>query len=390
MIYELRDAPNASARSLGVPHPRHQAMIDGCEAQLREPVVGVHTSAGVVPGLFPLASTGLVLDRVVEAERRLRDVLTPSERGAAAFALESDNWRRWCNIHRFLMRHGVLLDDLDDLKRARVLELVASVLSPSGVAAVRGVMQLNETIQEISGRVDDEGFPEFGEWMYWISVMGEPSRTEPWGWQLDGHHLNVNFLMLNDQIVVTPFFVGSEPLVAESGKYEGVRVLEMEERVALDLVHALDAGQLRRAVVSPTMPPGLFTGAFSDNTVLDYEGIRYDELTDAQRSLLVSLIRVYVDRLSPDIAATKMREVEAHLDETFFSWMGETTDESVFYYRVHSPVILLEFDHEPGIVFMGDAPMKSHVHTMMRTPNGNDYGTDYIRQHRQLHPHHTA
>ena len=54
---------------------------------------------------------------------------------------------------------------------------------------------------------------------------------------------------------------------------------------------------------------------------------------------------------------------------------------SVFYYRVHSPVILIEFDHQRGIAFDNDAPTRDHIHTVVRTPNGNDYGKDLLRQH---------
>ncbi len=390
MIFELRDSPPASARLLGDPLPRHQAMIDGCNEELARPFAGVHTSNGVIEGLFTLRSTGMSFERVVLAREALWKELDPASRDAVQFPIDTDNWRRWCNIHRFLMRHGLLLDALAERPRDLVFALLGGVLSDAGLKQARDVMRLNETIQEISGRLDEQGFPEFGEWMYWISLMGEASPVEPWGFQLDGHHLNINCVLLGDQAVVTPYFLGSEPLEAESGRYKGVRILEAEERIALELVQSLDEGQRRKAVTSPTMPPGLFSGAFSDNVVIDYEGIRYDQLGHEQRETLVRLIRVYVDRLSPDIAQEKMREVEAHFDETYFSWMGATTDESVFYYRVHSPVILLEFDHEPGIVFKGVEPMKSHVHTMMRTPNGNDYGIDYIRQHRQLHPHHNV
>jgi len=388
MIFELRDSPPASARILGDPIPRHQAMIDRCNDQLAPPFEGIHASSGVVNGLFPLRPSGMSLGRVARAREALVRALDPTARKTVQFPVETDNWRRWCNIHRFLMRHGLLLDSLTDQQRGLVFGLLGSVLSDEGLDGARDVMRLNETIQEISGRLDNQGFPEFGEWMYWISLMGEASASEPWGFQLDGHHLNINCLLLGDQVVVTPYFLGSEPLEAETGKFKGVRILEAEERVALELVQSLDKSQRQQAVTSETMPPGLFTGAFSDNVVLDYEGICYEQLDPKQREVLVRLIRVYVDRLSPDIANEKMREVEAHLGTTFFSWMGETTNESVFYYRVHSPVILLEFDHEPGIVFKGLEPMKSHVHTMMRTPNGNDYGIDYIREHRKLHPHH--
>ena len=56
---------------------------------------------------------------------------------------------------------------------------------------------------------------------------------------------------------------------------------------------------------------------------------------------------------------------------------------SPFYYRVHSPVILIEFDHQRGIALDNDEPSRQHIHTVVRTPNGNDYGIDLLRQHRQ-------
>ncbi len=388
MALELRNTPPSSSRTLGEPSERHQAMIDGCNEQLREPVTGVRTSNGVIEGLFPLVSTGLDLTSALVAQDRFICSLNADEITSVRFPIDSDEWRRWSNIHRFLLRHGLLLDELNSDQRELALAIVSDVLSPGGLSESRGVMQLNETIQEISERFDQNGFPEFGEWMYWISLMGEASPTEPWGWQFDGHHLNINCFIVNDQIVVTPFFLGSEPLEADIGKYAGVKILDREERVALELIGALNDEQRDIAVVSATMPPGLFTGAFRDNAVLDYEGISYGALSSEQQRRLLELIEVYVGRLRSDIAKIKMDEVRQHLGDTYFSWMGGTTTEDVFYYRVHSPVILLEFDHEAGIVFQGAEPMKSHIHTMMRTPNGNDYGKDYLRQHREQHPHH--
>ena len=73
--------------------------------------------------------------------------------------------------------------------------------------------------------------------------MGEPSATDPWGWQLDGHHLAINFFMLGDQVVMTPAFWGSEPAVAEAGKYAGTRIMDEEQEKGLALIRGLDAAQ---------------------------------------------------------------------------------------------------------------------------------------------------
>jgi hypothetical protein len=64
----------------------------------------------------------------------------------------------------------------------------------------------------------------------------------------------------------------------------------------------------------------------------------------------------------------------------------------VFYYRVHSPVILIEFDHQTPVAMreLGNAPTRRHVHSVVRTPNGNDYGKDLLRLHYEQHKHDPA
>ena len=67
------------------------------------------------------------------------------------------------------------------------------------------------------------------------------------------------------------------------------------------------------------------------------------------------------------------------------------SDDAVFYYRIHSPVILIEFDHQRPIgtrhLPAPDVPTRQHIHVIVRTPNGNDYGKDLLRQHLRAHPH---
>ncbi len=78
-----------------------------------------------------------------------------------------------------------------------------------------------------------------------------------------------------------------------------------------------------------------------------------------------------------------MAEVERHLDRTYFAWMGGSGPDAAFYYRIHSPVVLIKFDHLAGVAFDNDQPTRRHIHTVVRTPNGNDYGRDLLRLHRE-------
>jgi hypothetical protein len=319
---------------------------------------------------------------VVKAADGFLAALSPAERDTASLAIDSAEWREWSNIHPYLMRHGVSLRDLNGTQRDAALALVRESLSASGFATARNVMKLNEHIRELTGRSE-----EYGEWYYWLSVFGTPSETQPWGWQIDGHHLIINCFVLGDQIVLTPQFLGSEPVVAESGAYAGTRVFAEEEAKGFALMHALSPAQRAEATISQDLPMEVFTAAFRDNMTLEYQGIGYDRLTPDQQALLLDVINVYVGRIRPGHAEIRLDEVTAHLPETWFAWMGRCDSDSPFYYRVHSPVILIEFDHQRGIALDNDEPSRNHIHTLVRTPNGNDYGKDLLRQHYEQHDH---
>jgi hypothetical protein len=357
-------------------------MLETAEAAVAQPFLGITTDGKPVPGLFPLQQRGSSTTLLRQAAEAFLAALLPQQRAAALFSLESDAWRRWSNIHPFLMRHGVLLDALTSSQRQHALAMLRESLSLAGFEAAHNVMKLNETIREITGR--DE---EYGEWLYWLSIMGTPSSDEPWGWQLDGHHLIINCFVLQDHMVLTPMFMGSEPTTAATGKYAGTRVFEAEECNGLALMRALTPTQLQKTVLAADLPNEVFTSAFRDNFELRYAGICYGELTSGQRELLLRLLDTYTERLRPGHAQIKKEEVRRHLEETHFAWMGSVDEHSVFYYRVHSPVILIEFDHQRGVALDNDAPSRQHIHTVVRTPNGNDYGMDLLRQHRQQFDH---
>jgi hypothetical protein len=147
------------------------------------------------------------------------------------------------------------------------------------------------------------------------------------------------------------------------------------------MMRSLTPGQREKAVIGTEMPPDVFTTAFRDNFELRYEGVAHGDLTAPQARLLWNVIETYVGRLRPGHADVRLEEVRRHLDATHFAWIGSDADDGVFYYRVHSPVILIEFDHQRGVAFRGVPTSRNHIHTVVRTPNGNDYGKDLLRQH---------
>jgi hypothetical protein len=186
---------------------------------------------------------------------------------------------------------------------------------------------------------------------------------------------------------MTPTFMGSEPVIATTGRFAGASVMQEEQDRGLAFMRSLDAAQRARATIETAKTGNnALSQAFRDNLVLDYVGIRARDLTPAQREGLIEVIGEYVGNMAPGHARIRMEEVRAHLDDTWFAWIGDTGDDAVFYYRIQSPVILIEFDHQRPVALDGPrVPDRRHVHSVVRTPNGNDYGKDLLRQHYEQH-----
>ena len=366
-----------------------QMSVDAETAGLAQPFKGITRDGRLESGLFSIRSTGVTTEPVRKAANAFLASLTEAQRAKTLFAVDDDEWRKWMN-QSFYVRQGVSFLEMTDAQREAGFGLMRASLSAKGLKLTRDIMRLNETL----GELNDNNFAEYGEWQYHITVMGQPSATEPWGWQLDGHHAVINYFVLGDQVVMTPFFAGSEPVIARSGKYKGTVVLQDEQNKGLAMINALNEAQRGKAILrfAKTGNESL-TEAWKDNVVLDYAGVRAADLSPAQREQLVRLIAVYVNNMDDGHARVKMSEVQAHLEGTFFAWIGRTDPGSVFYYRIHSPVILIEFDHQlpANLRHLSDDPGKptlDHIHSIVRTPNGNDYGKDLLRQHYLTHPHH--
>jgi len=344
-----------------------------------EPFIGISTDGTIIPGLYGLQRTGISTASIRDAAEGFLGSLTPEQRAKTLFPIDTDQWRKWSNIHPTLMRHGTPLFEMNDAQRERAFALLRESLSQRGFEEALDIMHLNETVQEMTGRLS-----EYGEDLYWLSIMGTPSANEPWGWQWDGHHLIINYFVLGDQVVVTPTFLGAEPVHAKIGKYAGVRAFQGDENRGLKLFRALSEPQRVKTVIAPETTGEDFTTAFRDNLVLDYKGITFGELSSDQHELLIGLVDYHVGRMRDGHAQVKMEEVKRHLRDTYFCWLGGNSDDGVFYYRVQSPVIMIEFDHQRGIAFREHAkPYKDHIHVIVRTPNGNDYGKDLLRLHYQ-------
>lgn len=382
------DAYSWAERTLA--NPRAAALFgEWLERYRNEDFRGITTDGKVVPGLFSLAPEDAPVAAVAAAADRLLQRASSGERQKLCHAIDAREWRGWMNPEVYIHRFGLRLDEIPAPLRDAILDVVRASMSPQGFAKARNLMRINHFLGELVGapRV-------MNEWSYNFNLFGTPSQTEPWGWNLHGHHLCLNCLMVGGQMAMTPLFMGAEPNCIDTGPNAGLTVFDDQESLGLELMRMLprvlqQRAQLYASKRDPAMPPGRIAigdelhlgGAFRDNRIVPFEGARADGFAPPVRRRLLDLIAAYLAYLPKGPFKARMRDAETHLDATHFCWIGGTDDASPFYYRIQSPVLMIEFDHHAGVFLGNTEPEKFHIHTLIRTPNGNDYGMDWVRRH---------
>lgn len=371
-------------------NPVVKPLFDGWRQAYETSVFKGITSDGQLrAGLFRLADEGAPVAAAVRAAQALLATVTPAERDALCHAADAKEWHAWMNPEVYMMRFGLRLDEMRVAVRDAILEVLRASLSPRGFKRARNLMRVNHFLGELvnAPRV-------LNEFSYNFNLFGTPSPEAPWGWNFYGHHLCLNCRFVGAQMVVTPVFMGAEPNCIDAGPYAGLSIFDDEERLGLELMRGLPEALQRKAQLykrkrDPAMPAGRIArgdelhlaGAFQDNRVIPYEGAGVAEMAPLLRRRVLDLVAQYLAYLPEGPRTARIAEVERHLAESWFCWIGGTDDDSPFYYRIQSPVLIIEFDHHAGVFLANGEPEKFHIHTLVRTPNGNDYGMELVRQH---------
>lgn len=360
-----------------------QFFADKERKALAEPFVGVTTSSGKQDDLFSIKKTGVSTLPIVKQAKEFLTHLSKQQKQSVVFPIDDLEWQKWSNVDNGIyFRQGLSLKEMTPQQKNSLFALFNASLSLKGMERVKNIMKTEQALKELNNNT-----VHLDEDLYFITIMGTPSSTEPWGWQFEGHHLAINYFVLGDQVVMAPAFMGAEPVRVNFGKYKDTVVLQEQQDQGMALMQSLTAKQQQQATIAEKRKTNIKAEANKDNLQLDYEGIKVSQLNEHQQSLLIKLIKEYVDNMNEGHAKIKMAGVKQHLNDTWFAWAGKVSDNAVFYYRIHSPVLLIEFDHQAPIALPGnkDQATLNHIHTIIRTPNGNDYGKDLLRQHLENH-----
>jgi hypothetical protein len=295
--------------------------------------------------------------------------LSPEQMAKASFGFDDAERLNWHFIPR--ARKGLPVKEMNEEQRKRAHALLASGLSESGYKKATTIMSLESILREMEGpngkMVRD---PE----LYYVSIFGTPAEGGTWGWRFEGHHLSLNFTVVQGKYVTGgPAFLGTNPGEVRSGDRKGLRVLGPDEELGRELVKALDPDQKKAAILPgdalkeilfvPDKKPGL----------LDPPGIAWGKLTAAQQGLLWKLVEEYAHRLRGDLAARDLGAVEkAGKDKLVFAWMGGLERGEGHYYRIQGPGFTIEYDNTQNNA--------NHVHSVWHD-HADNFAANLLKEH---------
>ncbi|RMZ85905.1 hypothetical protein DV736_g6541, partial [Chaetothyriales sp. CBS 134916] len=358
------------------------------ESLLVEPFYGLTTNGNIIPGLFKRQDEEVPIQEIVLATQNVLDQLSSEQCTKVLYPVNGQEWRAWSNPEFLLRAFGLRLEEFSEPVIASILYVIEKSFSAPGYQKALTSMRINHFLGELCQ------LPKIlNQYSYNFLIFGTPSASSPWGWSLYGHHLCLNTFFVGSQIVISHTFTGAEPNLIDSGPWSGSQILRLEGDLGLHLMASLPtAAQKQAQIFTKMLDPGMsicgdpktdrwnqddqrhLCGAFRDNRIVPYEGLSVSSFNSSQKEILLKIIDEFVLYL-PDTARQKRLElVRAHFDETYFCWIGGYGEHDAFYYRIQSPVIVCEFDHHSGDFLTNSEPSKFHTHTIVRTPNGGDYG----------------
>ena len=320
--------------------------------------------------------------QLVAATEAFLATLDDAQREQASFDFNDElKTSNWSNLPRPLVeRSGVTFGEMTAEQQQAAMAMLEAALSEEGYQKTVGIMVADEVL----ANEDGGGDLQFGLDEYLVTIFGTPSETEPWMLQFGGHHLGLNLTVSGEDNVLTPSLTAVQPSeytldavpnldfepagVLPAGT---VRPMGDENDLAFELINALDPEQQEGAILDYEVTD-LVLGPGEDGRVLEPEGLPVSEMTPTQRALLLDLVRQWAGIANEGATETRMAEIEANLNQSYFAWSGPTTNGDSVYYRITGPTLHIEFAHQelaPGGYL--------HIHSVYRDPT-DDYGVQSV------------
>ena len=304
---------------------------------------------------------------MAETARRLLAALAPEQLAMARIEFGDNERRNWHYIP--LERKGLPLRQMTPYQRHLASALLAAGLSQSGFIKAVTIMSLEDVLKVMENDSGERRNPE----KYYFSIFGTPSATGAWGYRVEGHHISQNYAVADGQVIAAPSFFGSNPAEVRLGPRKGLRTLAAEDDLGFAVIDALDERLRAMAIVDPSAYADILT---SDKRVAALagqpSGLPSTKMNANQYDALRALVEVYARNLPDDLARQRMDQLDKAAHNVHFAWAGGTKPGDPHYYRVQTPLFLIELDNTQD--------KANHIHSVWRD-FARDFGGDTLRAH---------
>jgi hypothetical protein len=236
--------------------------------------------------------------------------LTPEQKQVAAFAFDNSAERERFGFVPSEMhpRVGLTIEKMTPAQREAAHNLLKSGLSQKGYMTTTAIMELETLLNAIENPPGSKpGRLERNPLKYYVWIFGSPSAKGAWGWKVEGHHVSLNFTIVDGRMVSSaPHFFGSNPAEVMDGPKKGLRVLGYEEDPARELLMSLTETQRTKAVFNTTAPNDIVTRNEGMVKPLSPAGVAASEMQPKQRETLMRIVDAFTSVMAPDIAADRM------------------------------------------------------------------------------------
>ncbi len=307
---------------------------------------------------------------MADAARAYLNSLTADQRARTRLPFEGEERMNWHFIP-LDNRKGVALREMTPAQKHLAEALLSAGLSQQGVIKAHTIMSLEQILKDQEKGTAQERDPE----KYFVSLFGEPSDTAAWGYRFEGHHISLNFAVVNGRVASSPSFFGANPEEIKEGPRKGLRALKREEDLGRELLLSFTDAQRGVAIVDKKAYDDIITFD-SRKAALSGQpnGLPFAKMTPKQKDILTNLVTEYASNFPPLIADMRLDQYRKTQANLFFAWSGGVERSEPHYYRVQTPAFLIEYDDTQNNA--------NHIHSVWRDFDG-DFGVDLLAQHYQ-------
>ncbi|MDA1163353.1 MAG: DUF3500 domain-containing protein [Planctomycetota bacterium] len=300
---------------------------------------------------------------MAEAANAFVATLTDAQRAKASFEFNDAERLNWHYIPR--ERKGLPIRELEGDALKTGLTLLRSGLSEVGYDQALNVMSLEELLYLLEGGTREERRDKRDPKKYYISIFGKPGSKGSWAWRVEGHHLSLNYTIVDGELVsTTPEFFGANPGFVDAGPGREIRVLGPEEDIARQILKQCSPDQVKKCWLSEEAPNDIrSTGTQQPDTSAPV-GLPIKEMSADQKKLMADLLAEYLQNMPVDVAAERRQQINAAgKDDIYFAWWGDSERNARHHYRVQGPTFLIEYNNTQNSA--------NHVHAIWRNMDGD-------------------